>query len=177
MLRKVFAGATLLSVTGAILLGGVFAWRTDQKVSGEAVVGYQAFTIYDFIDGKAPVLGPNGAESHVSWLQLQNTGMFLIEITGGIVTIDSVSNPGIGGEPGPDNPACTPEHFSGDVRLDEDMSQGWDYVLFPGQVGGEFDIFLTVEWDAPNSCMGAIVQYTVTIFGENPLSENPGGGA
>lgn len=174
-LRKVFAGATLLSVTGAILLGGVFAWRTDQKVSGEATVGYQAFQIVDFIDGKAELLGPNGAESHVAWARAQNTGHFLIEITGGDVTIDDVTNWGIGGEPGPNNPACTTEHFSGAVRLDEDMSQGWDYVLSPGEIGGEFDIFLKVEWEAPNSCMGAVIQYTVTVYGENPLSEAPGG--
>ena len=171
-IRKIFASAMLLSVTGAILLGGVFAWRTDQKVSGEAIVGFQAFEIVDFIDGK-DMLGPNGASTQVAWAKSRNTGQFLIELTGGEVTVDSVSYDGISGEPGPGNPACTPAHFSGDVRLDEDESQGWDYVLLPGETGGEFDIFMTVDWNAPNSCMGTTVFYTVTVFGENPLSEAP----
>lgn len=174
MLRKAFAGATLLSVTGAILLGGVFAWRTDQKVSGEATVGYQAFEIVDFVYGK-DILGPNGNTTQVAWARAQNTGMFLIEITGGEVTIDEVSNWGVGGEPGPDNPPCLPQHFTGFVRIDEDESQGWDYVLYPGETGGEFDIDMNVAWEAPNSCMGATVEYTVTVFGENPNSEAPAG--
>lgn len=172
MMRKVFAGATLLSVTGAILLGGVFAWRTDQKVSGEAEVGFQAFTV-NFEEALWPILGPNGNTTEVGWFDAQNTGLFLIEITGGDVTIDEVSNWGIGGEPGPNNPACTTAHFSGDV--DPEGSEGWSNLLYPGGGwGAGHDVKLTVLPTAPNSCMGALVEYTVTVYGENPASEAPG---
>lgn len=171
MMRKVFAGATLLSVTGAVLLGGVFAWQTDQKVAGEAAVGYQAFEVWWDWENEFALLGPNGADTEVGGIKAENTGQFLIEITGGDVTIDDVSNWGIGGEPGPDNPACTAAHFSGSVIPDE--SVGWENVLAPGQDGAEHDVLLGVEWTAPNSCMGAVVQYTVTVYGENPLSESP----
>lgn len=172
MMRKVFAGATLLSVTGAILLGGVFAWRTDQKVAGEAEVGFQAFEV-QWEWEEDVLLGPNGATSKVGGVEARNRGDFLIEVTGGDVTIDDVSNWGIGGEPGPDNPACTPAHFNGDVVFDE--SDGWDGLLPVGNPNwqAEQDIMVGVNWTAPNSCMGAIVQYTVTVYGENPLSEAP----
>ena len=175
MMRRVFASAMVLSVTGAILLGGVFAWRTDQKVSGDAEVGYQAFES-SFEMNEFALLGPNGNTTGVGEVSSRNRGDFIIEVTGGDVTIDKVTNIGIGGEPGPGNPACGVGDFSGDVI--PQYSVGWGQLLVGNQNwSAEQDINLTVEWDAPNSCMGAQVFYTVTIYGENPLSEAPAAGS
>lgn len=164
MLRKVFGGAVLFSVTGAILFGGVFAWKTSESVTGSAKVGSQSFELHQDKDFSAKLLGPNGAETTVMKLKADLNGDFSVKITGGTVDITHVTGAGNGDA----TVACGTGAFAGHVKLETGESHPTDYVLTKDHKGSA-DIFarILVEPAAPTSCMKANVEYKVTVNGEN----------
>lgn len=172
-MRKLFAGAALTSIAGAILVGTVFAWRTSDYARGAALVGENGFEIsYDpKCDGILDVpyleteetpsaipchtlIGPNGSTTEVGRGAGKNTGDFKLMVVGGRVDIRRVHYA---------DRECSTADFGGAVRL---LSPG--EVIPPGGEGGKFVAFVSVGAGAPASCQGELVYYKVTIEAENP---------
>jgi hypothetical protein len=177
-MRKIFAGAALISVIGAVLFGGVFAWRTSDSARGAALVGENGFEISyqpvcdgvadSYLDDSEPtdvavdiapvvchtIIGPNGSNTEVGRGAGKNDGDFKLAVVGGDVKIRRLHD---------DTNDCSVNDFSGSVRL---LSPG--EVIPPGGEGGKFVAFVSVNDGAPASCQGEMVYYRVTIYAENP---------
>ncbi len=181
-MRKVFAGAALVSVVGAVLFGGAFAWRTSDSARGAALVGENGFEItyqpicdatldqpylLDEEDTSATpdvischtLIGPNGSTTEVGRGSGKNDGDFNLQVVDGEVKIRRLHNLVEG---------CSVDDFSGDVRL---LNPG--EVIPPGGEGGKFVAFLSVADSAPPACQGELVYYRVTIYAENPNATDP----
>ena len=179
-MRKIFAGAALVSVLGAVLFGGAFAWRTSDSARGAALVGENAFEISyqpvcdgvadvpyldvadptdaDLDSAPAPVachtlIGPNGSTTEVGRGAGKNEGDFKLAVVDGDVKIRRLHYAAND---------CSVDHFSGDVRL---LSPG--EIIPPGGEGGKFVAYVAVNDSAPVSCQGELVYYRVTIYAEN----------
>jgi len=177
-MRKIFAGAALVSVIGAVLFGGAFAWRTSDSARGAALVGENGFEIsyqpkcdgvadVPYLDDSEPtdayllpappchtLIGPNGATTEVGRGAGKNNGDFKLAVVGGDVKIRRLHD---------STNSCSVDDFGGDVRL---LSPG--EVIPPGGEGGKFVAFVSVDAGAPASCQGELVYYRVTIYAENP---------
>jgi hypothetical protein len=174
-MRKIFATAVFASLSGALLFGGAFAWRTSDSARGAALVGQNAFSIaYSphctaqfgeaFIDADptdaqlapipcATLIGPNGSTTEVGRGAGKNNGDFPLAVVGGEMQIRAVHYT---------NRVCRSENFSGDIRI---LQPG---VIRPGEEGGRFAAFIRVAPDAPSDCQGQLVYYRVTVVAENP---------
>lgn len=177
-MRKIFATAALTSLTGALLFGGAFAWRTSDSARGAALVGENGFEITyaphctaefaePFIDTDATdaelspipcatLIGPNGSLTEVGRGAGKNNGDFPLVVVGGEMKIRAVHF---------NNRECRAENFSGDIRL---LQPG--QVIRPGEEGGKFAAFIKVNQDAPDDCQGQLVYYRLTVVAENPNS-------
>ena len=178
-MRKIFAGAVLVSVIGAVLFGGAFAWRTSDSARGAALVGENGFeiTYQPICDGIADVpylddaepadvdiapipchtlIGPNGSRTEVGRGSGKNEGDFKLAVVDGDVKIRRLHNL---------TNDCSVEHFGGDVLL---LNPG--EIIPPGGEGGKFVAFVSVKQSAPPSCQGKLVYYRLTIYAENPNS-------
>jgi len=86
MMRKIFGGTMLLSITGAIILGGAFAW-TNSKTSGEETINIGSVTWNLHYEQEPGVyLGPNDGELRVvgdGWIDNDSHSNFALRITGG----------------------------------------------------------------------------------------------
>ena len=177
-MRKIFAGAAMFSVIGAVLFGGAFAWRTSDSARGAALVGENGFEISyqpvcdgvadSYLDDSEPtdeaidiapvlchtIIGPNGSNTEVGRGAGKNEGDFKLAVVGGDVKIRRLHD---------DTNDCSVNDFSGSVRL---LSPG--EVIPPGGEGGKFVAFVSVNDGAPASCQGELVYYRVTIYAENP---------
>jgi hypothetical protein len=180
-MRKVFAGATIFSLIGAALLGGVFAFQVSDHASGENQVGYAGLEISEFQQvteyrcdmyqycGEMPVLiGPNGQDNIVAVGELNNPGMYLVGNFTGEVKINSTADEY---ERGPDVQKCNTTDFHGWVWFEgEGQLDPNDYDL-----GDEkFSVLVGPVEDAPDSCQGNWVGWEVWIFGETiAVNEHP----
>jgi hypothetical protein len=175
MFRKLFAGAALMSVTGALLFGGAFAWQTSDSARGAALVGENAFEIKfsphcdavlaePYLDTEELVednvaiachtlIGPNGTTTEVGEGHGMNNGDFDLVVTGGEVRIRRLHR-GDG--------QCSTDHFGGAVNI-----LGGE-VIPPGGEGGKFTVDIKVADDAPRDCQGDLVYYRVVVEAENP---------
>jgi hypothetical protein len=175
-MRKIFAGAALISALAAVLFGGAFAWRTSDSARGAALVGENAFKIsyqpvcdgvaaepyldVDAADAALPpivchtLIGPNGSTTEVGRGSGKNEGDFKLQVVGGEVKIRRLQHP---------ENDCSIDDFGGAVRL---LSPG--EIIPPGGEGGKFVAFVSVDPGAPAGCQGELVYYRVTIFAENP---------
>lgn len=176
-MRKLFAGAALISVIGAVLFGGAFAWRTSDSARGAALVGENAFEIsyQPVCDGVADVpylddveptdtnispipchtlIGPNGSTTEVGRGAGKNEGDFKLAVVGGEVKIRRLHQPAND---------CSVDDFGGAVRL---LSPG--EIIPPGGEGGKFVAYVSVKESAPPTCQRELVYYRVTIYAENP---------
>lgn len=175
-MRRFFAATALTSLSGALLLGGVFAWRTSDSARGAALVGDNGFEISyrPHCDATSPeayvdptpddaalppitchtLIGPNGSTTEVGRGAGKNTGDFKLIVVSGEVTIRALQRA---------NTPCRPDNFGGAVRL---LDPG--QVIPPGGEGGKFAAFISVKPSAPAECRGEMVFYKVTISAENP---------
>ena len=177
-MRKIFAGAALVSVTAALLFGGAFAWRTSDSARGAALVGENEFSIsyqpvcdgvtdVPYLDDAEPtdaellpappchtLIGPDGSTTEVGRGAGKNEGDFRLSVVAGEVKIRRLHDAAND---------CSVDDFSGAVRL---LSPG--EVIPPGGEGGKFVAFVSVDDGAPASCQGELVYYRVTIYAENP---------
>jgi hypothetical protein len=177
-MRNVFAGAALVSVLGAVLFGGAFAWRTSDSARGAALVGENGFEIsyqpvcdgiadVPYLDDTEPtdaellpapachtLIGPNGSTTEVGRGAGKNTGDFKLSVVDGEVKVRRLHYAAND---------CSVDHFRGDVLL---LSPG--EIIPPGGEGGKFVAFLSVADGAPAGCQGELVYYRVTIYAENP---------
>ncbi|GAB4327184.1 MAG: hypothetical protein Kow0010_10630 [Dehalococcoidia bacterium] len=184
-MRKIFAVAALVSVAGAVILGGAFAWRTSDSARGAALVGSNGFSISyspnctatfnePFLDvdvgdaeAEGPIapipcatlIGPNGTTTEVGRGAGKNDGDFDLVVVGGDVKIRAVHYA---------DRECQPAHFNGFVRL---LDPG--RPIPPGGEGGKFAAYVGVAPGAPASCQGQLVYYRVTIVAENPAAITP----
>lgn len=181
-MRKIFAGVTLVSLIGAVLFGGAFAWRTSDSARGAALVGENGFEITyqpvcdavfdepyladpDSTEAEPQpipchtLIGPNGTPTEVGRGAGKNDGDFKLQVVGGEVKIRRLHH---------DVNDCSVDDFSGAVRL---LSPG--EVIPPGGEGGKFVAFVSVDNGAPATCQGELVYYRVTIFAENPNATDP----
>jgi|GEM_PF-2355066 len=176
-MRKIFAGAAAVSLVGAVLFGGAFAWRTSDSARGAALVGENGFAIaYQPVcdgvfdepyladpedTGAEPhpipchtLIGPNGTTTEVGRGWGKNDGDFKLQVVGGDVKIRRLHH---------DQNDCAVDDFSGAVRL---LNPG--EVIPPGGEGAKFVAFVSVDDGAPPGCQGELVYYRVTIYAENP---------
>ncbi|MBA4179115.1 MAG: hypothetical protein C0506_00865 [Anaerolinea sp.] len=162
MIRKIFGGAMVMSLTGAVILGGVFAWGASGSGDGSNTVGES--DTETFYEGNDSVLGPNdGVYRLVGHVEMYNTGPdFGIQLTSGNVLITDAE------EELDDDGLCRVEHFQGMVSA---LSPG---IKPPGQTpGGNYDdvdddpaqglVYIKVLPEAPEACMGNEISYTVTL--------------
>lgn len=163
MMRKIFGSTMLLSITGAIILGGAFAW-TNSKTSGEETINIGSVTWNLHYEQEPGVyLGPNDGELRVvgdGWIDNDSHSNFALRITGGAVNIDHVLP----------NVCGVASYFGGDVKSQD---TGGNQVLNPGQTGnpdevtgitaGRYNVRMSLASNTPDNCAGAQVAYTVRV--------------
>ncbi len=162
MLRKIFGGTMVLSLTAAVVLGGAFAWTNSKTQHGSNQVGNLDFAMtFEQILPK-PLLGPNnGVPTNVGHVELDNTGTFPLKFTGGTVAITSTDE-----EKAPDDGLCLAKDFSGAVVV----SDPHEVVAPGGQDKGIGQVYLTVLPSASSSCMTRTIGYDVTMTVDTNIS-------
>lgn len=185
--RLFFLSTAVVSLAGAMLMGGALAWQTADSARGAAIVGSNGLQVHyephcpsprplpaDVVvpadDGVADsqaaeiacltLIGPNGTRSLVGNGTSTNTGDFKLRVTGGDLRVTHVFNR----ENATDLVrACGVDDFSGAVSVTGSPD------LAPGQTGAEFGAFVGLGASAPANCQSDVVLYRVTIEAENPL--------
>ncbi len=170
MLRKIFGGATLLSLTGAIALGVVFAapWGATGTGSGQNNIGMASTNVVyeeDIMgDGTVThvIVGPNDniyrPVGHVEMYNHSNSQYNLVSGTGS-VKIDGVQeDPNGNPNTQADDGQCLIQDFAGDVQN----------ISTTPVVPGAHDplqgtVRIAVLSTAAPSCQGKIVSFTATI--------------
>jgi hypothetical protein len=170
IMRKVFGGAMIFSIVGAIVLGGALAWNSS-KTQGPFPVSVGTLS-WQFFYGQDPSaeLGPDGNITRVGQGWIENDGDFQIALNDpnpGSVFIQNVS-------PGHDN--CNVNNFFGGLNSDQ---KGDTHPVDSGTVGphgnktgGDFWVDIGVAANAPTACIGATISYTVTV-NIHTISPNP----
>jgi hypothetical protein len=167
-MRKVFAGALIFSVIGAVILGGTLAWQNSKLVAANQTVDVGILdwgSVY--IQNSDALLGPNGYQNQIGIGSLVNSGEFNLAFLGGQVVIRNVAtvfNPGSG------HGSCDADNFSGSVEPLVPAPNGY---LSPGEsLDDAYVVKMTVHADANTACMGATVTYdlyvTVGTLGNSP---------
>ena len=154
MLRKIFGGTMMLSITGAIVLGGVFAWGASGSGNGANYVGVANTTA--FLEQNGALIGPNdGVYRNVGHIELYNnaSSQYGLQLTKGAVKITSVNE-----DLAPDDGKCHMEDFAGQVV---NIQTG---IVLPGAKDpGTGQVEIQVMPVASSSCMGKHVSYTATL--------------
>lgn len=151
--RKLFGGVMAVSLMAAALFGAVYAWEAIRSRADTSTVGVNNFNIVYSPTGLQ--LGPNGHDVIVANGSIQNSGTFDLEIDGGTVTINSVTQlPGAG--------TCAAGDFAGSVIV---TNSG---PVAPGATGGGFNVEIETLSGAPADCQEDQVGYTVIIMVSNP---------
>jgi hypothetical protein len=177
MMRKIFGGAMAFSVVGAVLLGGVLAWQASDAVHSQNQVGSGGIDVD--IDDSWPgangpdgvIIGPNGHETDVALLDIENTGTFNLKFActdpnmpgtcvTGVVVIDEVSPSGL-----PDETTCGSHNFSGYTKFH--LANGNSFLAGEGNLGDELNdalkVVLGVAETAPLSCQNDWVSWTAVV--------------
>lgn len=165
MMRKIFGGTMLLSITGAIILGGAFAWN-GSKTSGEQTFHLGAVDWALHYESENGVVGPNDGTTvqPIGDGYIDNLGDFPLKITSGAIRIDD-SN-------GAPLMCASAAYYNGSV----DPLGGPNDMLAPhtygnpiggpddaGITAGQFATTMMVMSSLPDSCMGQTISYTVRI--------------
>ncbi len=155
-MRKIFGGAMLFSVIGAVVLGGSLAWSATKNTGeNQITVGTIDFSISYF--QLASLLGPNGTSTQVGGGQINNTGTFNLVWDSGAVFIINVT-------PGNGN-SCGVQNFSGTVNPVLALAQSpIGQPIPPGanNVDG-YVVNIATALNAQVACQGAAVSYVVAI--------------
>jgi hypothetical protein len=184
MMRKVFGGAMVLSIVGAVVLGGILAFQSQQTTNEfSATVGDATWVLA--YEAEANVIVPGYGNQVVGEGYLANDpgSAFSLVNTGGFVTISEVTSgcpsslfgssvvvvqtapiaPGDGFAPGqlpgainniPATLVSTADEVGGGT---EPSDATW------GTYPGAFQALLSLPSSVPASCFGATVAYHVTI--------------
>lgn len=154
-MRKIFAGAMLFSVIGAVILGGTLAWQSTVQVAHNQGVSVGTLAFGSFYTQETDaLLGPDGYTTVVGHGTLSNTGNFNIALLASsphtkVVIRDVDAN----------HAACDVDNFVGTV---EDLFPG--QTLAPGDTQADaYRVKIKVIEGAPEACMGAFVLYDVFI--------------
>jgi hypothetical protein len=155
-MRKIFAGAMLFSVIGAVILGGTLAWQNTQLVADNETVDVgtlQWGSVYT--QSTNAQLGPNGFTSTVGFGTLANTGDFNI-----VLLADQSSVVIVNVDQG--HASCDTVNFSGAIQ---DLTGGSTIAAGTSWANGgdAYRVVMTVAANAPFACMGATVTYDVYI--------------
>jgi hypothetical protein len=167
-MRKVFAGALIFSVIGAVILGGTLAWQNSKLVAANQTVDVGILdwgSVY--IQNSDALLGPNGYQNQIGIGSLVNSGEFNLAFLGGQVVIRNVATVF---NPGASHASCDADNFSGSVESLVPAANGY---LSPGEsLDDAYVVKMTVAAEAPTACMGATVTYdlyvTVGTLGNSP---------
>ena len=164
MMRKIFGGTMMLSIVGAIVLGGVFAW-SGSKTSTEQSFHLGSVNWALHYESETGAVGPNdGATVNIlgnGWFD--NNGDFPLKINGGSVVIDD-SN-------GAPLQCASPAYYSSTVTPLN--PGGW---LAPhtaganpnishdaGLTASQYQATTIVSSSLPDSCLGNNISYMVTL--------------
>jgi hypothetical protein len=168
-MRKVFAGALIFSVIGAVILGGTLAWQNSKLVASNQTVDVGILdwgSVY--VQNSDALLGPNGYTNQVGIGSLVNSGEFNLALLGGQVVIRNVAtvfNPGAG------HGSCDADNFFGSVESLVPAANGY---LSPGEaLEDAYVVKIGVAAAAPTACMGATVTYDVYVT-VGTLGNSPG---
>ncbi|MCC6381619.1 MAG: hypothetical protein IT304_03875 [Dehalococcoidia bacterium] len=161
-MRKIFGGALLFSVVGAVLFGGVLAWKSTQIASNNsATVGDLNWTL--LYTPNNSLIGPNGNDVKVGEGAVTNNGDFNIKLDAPAIGEVTVSSVDVGHQ------LCQVTNFHGAVYAKLGSSLA---VIPDGGTGGDFYVNMLVDQNAPLSCVGATISYDVAInvitTGSNP---------
>jgi hypothetical protein len=159
-MRKIFAGAMLFSVIGAVILGGTLAWQNTQLVADNETVdvGTLAWSS-TYTQSTNARLGPNGFTSTVGFGTLTNGGDFnivLLPLASSVVIVNVDQG----------HASCDPANFSGavvDNTGGSTIPAGTSWADGPNGPGDAYWVRMTVAENAPFACMGATVTYDVYI--------------
>ena len=157
-MRKIFAGALIFSVIGAVILGGTLAWSNSKTLGPyQITVGSLSWDV-SFSPANSGMAGPNGAENLAGTGIVTNLGDYEIGLVGGTVIIKNVD---VG------HAACDANNFSGRF-----VNVWGDAIPITSTVDDAFQVLFKVGETAPQSCIGATVTYdlrvTVTTGGNGP---------
>jgi hypothetical protein len=154
-MRKVFAGALIFSIIGAVVLGGTLAWQNSKTVASNAQVSVGALnwsSVYE--QASDALLGPDGSVTTVGHGSILNAGDFNLALLGGSVIIKNVDT---------GHASCDPANFTGAVQS---LIEG-DVIPEPPAPGSAVDdayrVVITVKQGAPASCIGATITYDVKV--------------
>jgi hypothetical protein len=170
-MRKVFAGAMLFSVIGAVILGGTLAWQNTKKI-GETQTVDVGFLDWGsvYTQNSDAQLGPNGYQNQIGIGSISNSGEFNLSLLGGLIVIRNVQTIAT---PGSSHANCDTDNFFGSV---ESLVPPGDGFFAPGvTVEDAYVVKMSVADTAPNSCMGATVSYDVYVT-VGTLGNSPGDG-
>ncbi len=163
MMRKIFGGTMLLSITGAIILGGAFAW-TNSKTSGEETINIGSVSWQLNYEQEPDVyLGPNDGTLRIigdGWIKNNDSSDFALRITGGTVNIDHVI-PTVCGVSSYFGSKVASQDGTGLQVVDPGHSGKKDEE--PGLTAGRYNVEMALNSNTPDSCAGAEVAYTVRV--------------
>jgi len=188
MMRKIFGGAMVLSIVGAVVLGGILAFQSQQTTNEfSATVGDAQWTLAYESEPNTIVPGYGLEVVGEGYLANDPGSSFAIVNNGGFVTISEVTagcpssqfgsavnvvqtapvNPGDGFAPGgditgiPGSLISTSDEVGGTTGTGPGGSEQSDATW--GQYPGGFQALLSVPANTLGPCYGATVAYHVTI--------------
>jgi hypothetical protein len=162
-MRKIFAGATIFSLIGAALLGGVFAFQVSDHIEGENTVGNGGIEL-DEQQLLPNLLGPNGSDVVVALADIDNVGDFFVKDFGGEVHISEVSQCAEDDEECVDTLKCNTTDFGGFIWYE---GEDWLAPHDDGNGDAQVSVFITMAEDAPDTCQGRVVSWEAWITAES----------
>jgi hypothetical protein len=187
MMRKIFGGTMVLSIVGAVVLGGILAFQSQQTTNEfQASVGDATWALAYESEPNTIVPGYGNEIVGEGYLANDPTSSFSIVNTGGVVTISEVTsgcpsslftsavnvvqtapvNPGDGFDPN-----FTPTTGTDVTNIPTSLISTADEVSGSpeqsdatfGTYPGGFQALLGLPASVPGACYGATVAYHVTI--------------
>ena len=168
-MRKVFAGALIFSVIGAVVLGGTLAWQSTKIVASNQLVSVGALN-WDstYTQSSDALLGPDGSVTTVGFGNLVNAGDFNLALLGGAVIVKNVDT---------GHASCDTGNFVGSII---DLTGGEILADPPAAnvIEDAYRVQILVLQGAPTACIGATITYDVKITvgttGNGPPTDNEG---
>ena len=198
MMRKIFGGAMVLSIVGAVVLGGILAFQSQQTTNEfQASVGDAQWALAYESEPNTIVPGYGLEVVGEGYLANDPASSFSIVNTGGFVTISEVTsgcpsslfgsavtvvqtapvNPGDGFKPAPltGGPQIGVSGLPNSLISTSDEVGGTPEQSDAtwGTYPGAFQAMLSLPNSVPGTCFGATVGYHVTIN----ITPQPVGGA
>lgn len=188
MMRKIFGGAMVMSIVGAVVLGGILAFQSQQTTNEfSAKVGDAQWALAYEAEGNTIVPGYGLEVVGEGYIANDPGSSFSLVNTGGTVTISEVTSgcpsqlfgslvkvvqtapvaPGDGFAPGsgpnavqgiPGTLISTSDEVGSPVPPETEQSDA-TWGTYPGA----FQAMLSLPGSVPASCFGATVAYHVTI--------------